>query len=46
MNFTYKSMAYIVAFLDWIITNSFWIFLGLVTIVGILIYIVRYFNEI
>ncbi len=46
MNFTYTSMAYIVAFLDWIIVNSFWIFLGLTTIVGILIYIVRYFDEI
>lgn len=46
MNFTYKSMAYIVAFLDWIVASSLWIFIGLVTIVGILIYIVRYFDEI
>ena len=49
MNFTYTLMAYIIVFLDWVVANSFWIFLGLATIIliaGILIYIVRYFDEI
>lgn len=49
MNFTYTSMAYTIVFLDWIVANSFWILIGLTTIIliaGILIYIVRYFDEI
>lgn len=49
MNFIYTSMAYMIVFLEWIVANSFWIFLGLaiiILIVGILIYIVRYFDEI